>query len=560
MTSPTAKQTVTVVIMLGMRKRNISVILSLLLLTIIVACQDKGKGLPDYALLDRELSQAAAYDKEKVKTIDDLRRQFMTADRAADAHSLAVSLAAEYRSFINDSALYYLRQALDQAKRMGNRRLIANDHLLMANQYIYASYHREGQLELAQINRSDIDSTNIESYYTAHHHLYQYLANDLQGRQRDSLLQLSNSYLDSLFSLSNLTMLTLYREQCEQYCMMGVYDKADSVCQRWESITERYSRNYAILSYYEAEVARGKADGNSRRYWLIESAISDIRHSVKHQMALWTLAEQLTADGDYNRPYKYVLHSWECAQLFNAQGLTWIISPVFTSINDNYNHRLQAANQKLFILTITISLLVIGLAVSYVLVRRKNTQLATARAHLAETNSLLEEFNTKLTKSNLQLGEANRLKEEYIGQFFSMCSEYIDKLDKYRIKVNRKLKASQNAELLKMTASEQLRDDEYKELLANFDKIFTNIFPNFVERFNALLQPDSRIHIAPSQPLSPTLRIFALIRLGIEESSRIAEFLNYPPGTIYNYRNRIKNKALCDRSEFEERVKSIGMD
>ena len=111
-----------------------------------------------------------------------------------------------------------------------------------------------------------------------------------------------------------------------------------------------------------------------------------------------------------------------------------------------------------------------------------------------------------------------------------------------------------------MTQSEQLREDEHKELLARFDHIFINMFPNFIEHFNELLEDDSRFTYNPAKPLPTTIRIFALIRLGIEESSRIAEFLNYPPGTIYNYRNRIKTHALCNRNEFEERVKSIGMN
>ena len=526
----------------------------------LVGCQNSQKGEPDYALLDNELTMAATYDEDKVQKLDDLQRQYVSAVTDADGHRLAVKLAAGYRSFMNDSAIYYLQQALKRARHMGNRNAIAADHLLLANQLIYASYNKEGLSELNKVCRADVDSANIESYYATYSHLYYYLSDEMQGQQRDSLRKLSQCYLDSLYALPFLTKATYYRERSNEWCNLGEYERADSICRLWEQITERYSRHYAILAYYKAEVARGQKNDAQQRYWLVESAISDIRHSVKHQMALWTLADLLTAEGDYDRPYQYVMHSWGCAQLFNAQGLIQIISPVFTSINNNYNHSLRVANRKLFFLTVTISLLVIGLAVSYIQVRRKNTQLAAARASLAETNSLLEEINNKLITSNRQLGEANRLKEEYIGQFFSMCSEGIAKLDKYRIMVNRKLKVSQTAELLKITSSEQSFDDEYKELLTNFDKIFTNIFPNFVERFNELLQPDSRIHIEPSQPLTPTLRIFALIRLGIEESSRIAEFLNYPPGTIYNYRNRIKNKALCDRSEFEERVKNIGMD
>ena len=110
-----------------------------------------------------------------------------------------------------------------------------------------------------------------------------------------------------------------------------------------------------------------------------------------------------------------------------------------------------------------------------------------------------------------------------------------------------------------MASSEQLKEDELQELFNNFDAVFLNLFPNFVADFNALLQPDSRIQPASKNRLTTDLRIFALIRLGIEESSRIAEFLRYSSNSIYSYRSRIKNMALCPRHEFEQRVKEIGM-
>ncbi len=132
-------------------------------------------------------------------------------------------------------------------------------------------------------------------------------------------------------------------------------------------------------------------------------------------------------------------------------------------------------------------------------------------------------------------------------------------LDNYRIKVNRKLKAGQQAELYQMTKSEQLKEDELKELFANFDTVFLRLFPTFIEDFNALLKPGEEILPAEKDSLNTDLRIFALIRLGIEESSKIAEFLHYSPNSIYAYRARIKNKAAGDREEFETQVKEIGI-
>ena len=188
---------------------------------------------------------------------------------------------------------------------------------------------------------------------------------------------------------------------------------------------------------------------------------------------------------------------------------------------------------------------------------------------LSETNQLLSETNEQLRLAILREKDSSRVKDEYLGKFFSICSEYIDKLDNYRIKVYRKLKAKQYDDLLRMTASEQLKVDEVEELFDNFDTVFLRLFPTFVSEFNALLKPAERLSTTPprggrgkgkEERLTTDLRIFALIRLGIDESSKIAEFLRYSPNSIYAYRARIKNKAAGDRNDFERKVKEIGID
>jgi hypothetical protein len=141
----------------------------------------------------------------------------------------------------------------------------------------------------------------------------------------------------------------------------------------------------------------------------------------------------------------------------------------------------------------------------------------------------------------------------------SLCSQYIDKLDDYRKMVNKKMKNKELDELFQISKSTELKEKELEELLQNFDSVFLHLFPHFVDDFNALLQPDMQIHPKDDNRLVTEIRIFALIRLGIEDSSKIAEFLHYSVNTIYNYRARIKNGALDNRESFERRVKLLGM-
>ena len=169
---------------------------------------------------------------------------------------------------------------------------------------------------------------------------------------------------------------------------------------------------------------------------------------------------------------------------------------------------------------------------------------------LAATRNNLEQMNGQLQISN-------NIKEEYIGRFLKLCSTYIDRLDAYRRMVNKKISNGQTEELLKMVRSHDVLDADLKELYENFDKAFLHLFPDFVKNFNELLQPEMRIVLRKGELLNTELRIFALIRLGIDDSSQIAEFLRYSVNTIYNYRAKVKNKACISRDDFEARVMEI---
>jgi len=72
-----------------------------------------------------------------------------------------------------------------------------------------------------------------------------------------------------------------------------------------------------------------------------------------------------------------------------------------------------------------------------------------------------------------------------------------------------------------------------------------------------LLKPDERIELRDGELLNTDLRILAFMRLGVDESTRIAQVLNYSVNTIYSYRNRLKNRAV-NRENFENDIMKIG--
>ena len=203
----------------------------------------------------------------------------------------------------------------------------------------------------------------------------------------------------------------------------------------------------------------------------------------------------------------------------------------------------EKQNDRLRLYLWLISALIVLLVVAVGFIYRQMQRLSAAR--------------NKLEHANEQLQLSNNIKEEYEGRFMNLCSVYINRLDTYRRMVNKKISAGQMEELLKMVRSREVLDTGLKELYDNFDTAFLHLFPDFVDKFNDLLQPEERIVLRKGELLNTELRIFALIRLGIDDSSQIAEFLRYSVNTIYNYRAKVKNKARISREDFEIRLMQI---
>ena len=524
-----------------------------------------------YRVLDAAIDSAAIYKKQKMDDINALEKQYAAARNDQEKYQFALSLYREYIAFINDSALNYIQVCMECAERMGRKDLQTQSELALAYQLADTGFYPEAEIHFRAISKNQLTDEMMITYLTGMNHLYGemgYYSHDKKLREeffakssaiRDSLLQLLP---EDSYSYNSLKSIELNNQ--------GKTDEALKCSDIWMKLAKPGTRDYATMSFYRSEIYRNQGDVEMERYWLIMSALTDIRHAIMDQAALWSLANSLmNEDGDLDRAYKYMDFSWECISYFSTHMRSWLVSPILTRINDKYKQNLHQANTNLIWTIAAISLLVVGLLMLLFYVSKKRRQLAVIRNELKYANDELGELNNQLSAKNNDLSEArqaiihlndsNRVKDEYIGKFLSVCSDYIDKLDNYRIKINRKLKAGQQADVLRMTSSEQLKEDELKELFDHFDDIFLRLFPTFIDDFNALLRPGEEIIPTEKNHLNTDLRIFALIRLGIEESSKIAEFLRYSPNSIYAYRARIKNKAAGNRDEFEKYVKEIGI-
>ncbi len=527
--------------------------------------------LPILQQIDEAIGQSSRIVAQYEQQIEETRQQYLHARELEEKYKLAYSLYEQYKSFMNDSALYYLNEAMHCAGQQGKTALVGNCLALKAFQCSTVGYYNEALAFLNSIDKQQLDSIGMRNYYQSLMHVYGELGYySIIPPMKEQYFKLQTTYRDSLFAHID--------HQDQDYLMYRIQElksheqleEARKISDQWVKRTDPDSRDYAIACYYRWLVSENQ---DELRYWLALSALSDVRHAVMDQASLLSLADLLNVDGDMDRSYRYIRFTWDCNNRFNTRMRSWQITPILNVIEKNYQGAVEHNTKVLRMSIIVVSVLALLILGGLFFLHRRNRQLDTARnelktsndqlsiqkEELSQLNSQLSVVNSELSTVNSQLSESNRVKEEYIGRFMSLCSQYIDKLDDYRKMVNKKMKNKELDDLYRMSKSTELKERELEELLQNFDSVFLHLFPNFVDDFNALLQPDTQVTPKEENRLTTEIRIFALIRLGIEDSSKIAEFLHYSVNTIYNYRARIKNGALDNRESFERRVKQLGL-
>ena len=479
-----------------------------------------------------------------------------------------------YKSFVSDSAIYYLSRCITLADGIGDASGAVKCRSLMAIRCSNIGMYDEALNILDSIQVVGIDSLSLGTYYEAYNNVYSELAYYTHLAHMKQVYQTkADHYKKLMLQTLPVTYETCFLRREQQAQGEGSLDEAMRINDQWLKTVEPGSHPYAMVALYRYIEYKLQGNKDQMMYWLVESVLADIRNAAMDQGSMWELANELMLMGDIDKASEYISFTSDCANRYGSRQRNWQIAPLLTHIAKTYKSDSEKTTTQLRLTLVAISvLLLLLLGVLLFLHRRnrqldaarmelklKNDELHTANLQLAEQTEELSTLNSQLSTLNSQLSESNRVKEEYIGRFMSLCSQYIDKLDNYRKMVNKKMKNKELEDLFRMSKSTELKEKELEELYQNFDSVFLHLFPNFVDDFNALLQPEMQVRPKEENRLTTEIRIFALIRLGIEDSSKIAEFLHYSVNTIYNYRARIKNGALDNRESFERRIKELGM-
>ena len=523
--------------------------------------------------IDHAIAHSADYVAAHEKKISETKRALAFETTPKNKYQINFQLYELYRAFVSDSAMYHLTECIKLADQLGDASGAVKCRALMAIRCSNIGMYDEALNTLDSIHPVGIDTLSLGIYYEAYNNVYSELAYYTRlAHMKQTYQAKADHYKQLMMDILPPTYETRFLRLEQEAQGEGDLEKGMRINDAWLKTVEPGSHPYAMVALYRYIEYKLRGDKPQMMHWLVESVLADIRNAAMDQGSMWELANELMLNGDIDKASSYISFTSDCANRYGSRQRNWQIAPLLTTIAKNYKTKSEHTTNQLRMLLVAISLLLLLLlGVLFFLRRRnlqldaarmalkgKNDELATANSQLATQTEELSTLNSQLSSLNSQLSESNRVKEEYIGRFMSLCSQYIDKLDDYRKMVNKKMKNKELEDLFRISKSTELKEKELEELYQNFDSVFLHLFPNFVNDFNALLQDDMQVHPKEENRLTTEIRIFALIRLGIEDSSKIAEFLHYSVNTIYNYRARIKNGALDNRESFERRIKQLG--
>lgn len=488
--------------------------------------------------LDAELTQREKYIDARQSRIDSLHTLYAL-DLEGDSAWLAstMRLADEYTAFNTDSALYYYSKGYDRAATERHDSIALAFKLQRATYLPLVGFMQDAVNEYESINPDMVPGGLQELYFDAGRQMYSYIAafyiNYPQvyawwsGKSLDKQLQL----IELLENKSPKYKLNMG----EYYFSRHEYSKARATLMELLTLVPEESNMYARAAHKIAEIALARGEHNEYVYYLTLSAIADIKSATLEVMSLQELGELLFRQGQVERAHNYLSIALANAVKCHAMMRMLQSSEAMPIIESAHKVELEAWENRMYAFMGGLALMLVLLVVLLMFLRREMRRMKLLQQHLEE---------------------ANHTKEVYISQFLNLCSIYMDKLQQFSKLVNRKISAGNVDDLYKITKSGKFVEEQSKDFYEVFDNAFLHIYPTFVESVNKLLRPGEQINLQEGELLNTDLRLLAFMRLGIEESTRIAQILNYSVNTVYAYRNKLKNRAI-NRETFEADVMKI---
>ena len=523
----------------------------------------KGDNNQLYKQLDAALAQRAHYVELKEKNLNDIKQGAKYVTSNEDKLKLYEQLANEYNAYEYDSAMSYVNKGLILAHKSNNILYYKIFQLSQTRLLITRGFYAEAKEILQKIAPQEDPHNYQFLYYYTLYELYLNWASYCENNEfSKNYNQLKVYYLKKAIGLSP-------KKDAFYYYLMGVLyyfsnnpNKSKTILYYKKALNmeKQVSRLHAITAFSLSKVYQNSNNLELMEHYLIVSAISDITSATKENVALQDVALFIYKHKtrSLKKAQEYINLSLEDAFQYNNRLRRIEISSKLQMITNAYTDDIKATNQLLYIALSVIFLLLLGVGISSLFIRKKNRLLKQKKDEISATSDKMEKLNGQLHLINDELKDTNQKRERLVKVYIDLCYKNIERNQKLRTLAVRKIKANQSKELLSLLSSSSSTEKENKEFLTEFDKAFLSLYPTFVSELNQQLTESAHIQLKENGEMPPILRVCALLRLGITESSKIAGILSYSPQTVYNYRSILKNNAI-DKEHFEENVLKLCM-
>lgn len=466
----------------------------------------------------------------------------------------------EYFVFQLDSAMVYADKAITLADRIGDKFHHDKCRIEKASLLGVGGLYGEAVALLDEIDSTHLDNKLRFDYTIAYYFIYTYWADYCHDYYYSPRYhERANNYLKQAVTMLRPTD-SYYNFFWGEYFIYVERNDKRALEHYFKTLSTApvESRWYAMASYAIANNYSANNNNNKYEEYMLRACISDLLNCTRENLAMQDLAMYLFKKGDDNilLAERYINFAMDDAKNYNNRLRIIEISQKLPVIVSTYREKLSSQNNIMRFALFGVSILFAFVVVLLYFYSRQNQLLARQRHELSESNNLLSSLNDKLNTLNSRLLDTNSRRERLAKLYIDLCAKYIDRLSKFETLVKRKIKVGQVNDLLNTASSSRLSEEDAATFMNSFDTAFLDLYPSFVDEFNALLRTNEQIVPSHKGRLTTELRIYALIRLGVKESSEIAALLFYTPRTIYNYRSTIKSRAI-NRETFECDVEQL---
>ena len=523
----------------------------------------KGDNNQLYKQLDAALAQRAHYVELKEKSLNEIKQGAKYVTSNEDKLKLYEQLANEYKAYEYDSAMTYVKKGLVLAQKSNNILYHKRFQLSQTSLLITRGFYAEAKEILQKIEPQEDSHDYQFLYYYTLYELYNNWSTYCENNEfSKNYNQLKVNYLKKAIELSPKKDAFYYYLLGELYYYSN-HSNNNKTIQYYKkalSMEKPDSRLHAMTAFALSEVYQKSNNQELMEHYLLVAAISDITSATKENVALQDIALFIYKHKtrSLNKAQEYINLSLEDAYAYKNRLRRIEISSKLQLITNAYTDDIKTTNRLLNIALLVIILLLLGVGISSLFIRKKNRLLKQKKDEITATSAKMEILNEQLHLINAELKNTNQKRERLVKVYIDLSYKNIERNQKLRTLAVRKIKANQSKELLSLLSSSTNTEKENKEFLTEFDKAFLSLYPTFITELNKQLTESAHIQLKENGEMPPILRVCALLRLGITESSKIAGILSYSPQTVYNYRSLLKNNAI-DKEHFEENVLRLCM-